>query len=224
MLTAMATITQMPEVEPSASQGGAPTPRRSASAALRQASPIEIANSTVLSCLDLDDEADRHFESAWRSRRDGGTGRLSGGALPGTIGHIAESVVEVVLAERGYVPLAHHPGPGRHGVDLLMLHLTSEMVFAIEVKGTLRRGFVPGLTRGDLAQMSNAWLDKPDNPAMTSTALRSEDVFGAVAALNFVDSTLRVAFAADFANFRPILDEAELGNPSTASLQELCRE
>lgn len=169
----MAKITQMPEVEePGASQRAAPSSRRSASAALRQTRPIEIASNTVLDCLDLDDEADRHFQSAWRSRRDGGTNRLSGGALPGTVGHIAESVVEVVLAERGYAPLAHHPGPGRHGVDLLMLHLTSEMVFAIEVKGTLRRGFVPRLTRGDLAQMSNAWLDKPDNPAMTSAALR----------------------------------------------------
>lgn len=220
----MATITQMPEVEQDASQRAAPNPRRSASAALRQANPIEIANSTVLGCLNFDDQADQHFESAWRSRRDGGTGRLRGGALPGTIGHIAESVVEVVLAESGYVPLAHHPGPGRHGVDLLMLHLASETVFAIEVKGTLRRGFVPRLTRGDLAQMSNAWLDKSDNPAMTSAALRAEDVFGAVAALNFVELTLRVAFTADFANFRPLLDEAELVDPSAISLQELCRE
>jgi hypothetical protein len=105
-----------------------------------------------------------------------------------------------------------------------MLHLPSETVLAIEVKGTLRSGFIPRLTRGDLAQMSNAWLDKPDNPAMTSTALRSEDIFGAVAALNFADLTLRVAFTADFVNFRPVQDEVERGNPSTRSLQELCRE
>lgn len=214
----------MPEVEPGVSQRGAPGPRRSASVALRQTRPIEIASNTVLDCLDLDDEADQHFQSAWLSRRDGGADRLSGGALPGAVGHIAESVVEVVLTERGYAPLAHHPGPGRHGVDLLMLHLTAETVFAIEVKGTLRRGFVPRLTRGDLAQMSNAWLDKPDNPAMTSTALRSEDVFGAVAALNFADLTLRVAFTADFASFHPLLDEVELANPSAIRLQELCRE
>lgn len=189
-----------------------------------KASPIEIAGSTVVACLDLDNEADHHFESAWRSRRDGGTGRLSGGALPGTTGHIAESVVEVALAERGYVPLAHHRGPGRRGVDLLMLHLTAEMIFAIEVKGTLRRGFVPRLTRGDLAQMSSGWLDKPDNPAMTGSALRSEDVFGAVAVLNFADMMLRVAFTADFANFRPVLEEPELADPSMIDLQELCRE
>lgn len=105
-----------------------------------------------------------------------------------------------------------------------MLHLTSQMVFAIEVKGTLRRGFVPRLTRGDLAQMSSDRLDKPDKPAMTSSALRSEDIFGAVAALNFAELTLRVAFTADFATFRPTLDETELTDPSRVGLQELCRE
>jgi hypothetical protein len=167
----------MPEVERDGSRRVAPTLHQSATAALRQAIPIEIAISTVAACLDPEREADQRFEAAWRSRLEGGTGRLSGGALPGTTGHIAESVVEVALAERGYVPLAHHPGPGRHGVDLLMLHLSLEIVFAIEVKGTLRKGFVPRLTRGDLAQMSSAWLDKPDNPAMTSSALRSEDIY-----------------------------------------------
>jgi hypothetical protein len=215
---------KMPEIEPGARQRAAPTLRRSASAALRQASPIEIASSTVVACLNLDDEADQHFELAWRSRLGGGNGRLGGGALSGTTGHIAESVVEISLAERGYVPLAHHPGPGRHGVDLLMLHFTTELVVAFEVKGTLRRGFVPRLTRGDLAQMSSAWLDKPDNPAMTSSALRSEDIFGAVAVLNFPDLTLRVAFTGDFANFRPVLGKTELADPSAIGLQELCRE
>jgi hypothetical protein len=220
----MTTITQMPELEPNTNRGAPPTLRRLAAAALRQAIPIEIASNTVRACMDLEREADQRFEAAWRSRLTGGTGPLGGGALPGTTGHIAESVVEVALAERGYVPLAHHPGPGRHGVDLLMLHLSSEMVFAIEVKGTLRRGFVPRLTRGELAQMSSAWLDKSDNPGMSSSALRAEDVFGAIAALNFADLTLRVAFTADFASFRPLLDEAELSDPSMIGLHGLCRE
>lgn len=52
----------------------------------------------------------------------------------------------------------------------------------------------------------------------------SPDIFGAVAALNFADLTLPVAFTADFVNFRPLLNEAELANPSEISLQELSRE
>jgi hypothetical protein len=77
------------------------------------------------------------------------------------------------------VPLAHHVGPGRHGADLIMLHLASEMVFAVEVKGTLRPRHIPRLTRRELEQMSAAWIGKSDNPAMTSTELRSDDVYGA---------------------------------------------
>jgi hypothetical protein len=55
-------------------------------------------------------------------------------------------------------------------------------------------------------------------------AARAEDVFGAVAALNLADLTLRVAFTADFASFRPVLGETELADPSAIGLQELCRE
>jgi hypothetical protein len=94
---------------------------------------------------------------------------LRTGALPGITGHVAESLVEMILSDHGYVPLAHHVGPGRHGADLIMLHLTSEMAFAVEVKGTLRPRHVPHLTRGELDQMSTAWVDKSDNPAMAST-------------------------------------------------------
>jgi hypothetical protein len=38
---------------------------------------------------------------------------------PKVTGHIAESVVEVMLTERGLATVAQHSGPGRHGVDLL---------------------------------------------------------------------------------------------------------
>jgi hypothetical protein len=48
-----------------------------------------------------------------------------------------------MLVERGYAPLAHHPGPGRHGVGLLSLHVEAELMLAVEVKGTLRPGRVP---------------------------------------------------------------------------------
>jgi Holliday junction resolvase-like predicted endonuclease len=94
---------------------------------------------------------------------------LRTGALPGITGHVAESLVEMILSDHGYVPLAHRVGPAQHGADLIMLHLTSEMAFAVEVKGTLRPRHVPHLTRGELDQMSTAWVDKSDNPAMAST-------------------------------------------------------
>ena len=191
-----------------------PDQRRTALVALRGAQPIPVDPQTVEGCLDLADERDLDFEILWRSRMSNPRSRSQRRVLPGVIGHIAESTVEVMLAERSYVPLAHHPGPGRHGVDLLMLHPANEMVFAIEVKGTLRSGFIPRLTSGDLAQMSSAWIDKRGNPAMVGAALESADVFGAIAAINPTDLTLRVALTTDFAVFRPVAGDGELSAPS----------
>ena len=57
-------------------------------------------------------------------------------------------------------------GPGRHGVDLLMLSPAADHVLAIEVKGTLRTGRLPRLSRRATLQMSAAWVDKRDNPGM----------------------------------------------------------
>src|SRR5919112_1932814 len=152
--------------------------------ALRAAFPLPVARATVESCLDLDRPSDALFHAAWSRTLDAVPTHARSGALPGVIGHVAESVVELMLVERGYAPVAHHAGPGRHGVDLLCLHLEADLLLAVEVKGTLRSGRVPRLTRGDLEQMSPAWIDKPDNPAMSGSQLRSEDVYGAVAAIN----------------------------------------
>lgn len=187
---------------------------RVARSPLRLAHPIDIDSALVSACLNLDDELDRRFDAAWRHGLDRLPIAQRTGALPGVTGHVAESVVELVLAERGYVPVADHPGPGRHGVDLIVLHLECEMVFAVEVKGTLRPRRVPRLTRGELEQMSAAWVDKPDNPAMTGADLRSDDVYGAVAVVNFADMTLRVALTADFATVRPVTSDALLDDPS----------
>lgn len=191
-----------------------PDQRRAAQLALRSAQPIPVDPQVVEGCLDLTDERDLDFEMLWRGRMSDPRFRSQRRVLPGVVGHIAESAVEVMLAERGYVPLAHHSGAGRHGVDLLMLHPASEMVFAIEVKGTLWSGFIPRLTGGDLAQMSSAWIDKPDNPAMAGAALESADVFGAIAAINLTDLVLRVSFTTDFAVFRPVAGDGELSAPS----------
>lgn len=185
-----------------------------ARSALRRAWPIDVDTAIVSRCLNLDDELDRRFDTAWRRGLGSLPLSLRTGALPGITGHIAESVVEMILAERGYVPIAHHPGPGRHGVDLLMLHLEHEMVFAVEVKGTLRARRIPRLARGEVEQMSEAWVDKPDNPGMAATGLRSEDVYGAVAAVNFADMTLRIAMTANFATLRPVISDLQLDDPS----------
>jgi hypothetical protein len=183
-------------------------------AALRVALPIPIEPSIVASCLDVGQELDHRFELAWRGSLKALPKAQRTGALPGVTGHVAESVVELMLHEHGYVPLAHHASAGRHGVDLLMLHLAAEMVFAFEVKGTLRQRHIPRLTHGELQQMSDAWIDKPDNPAMRGTELVSGDVYGAVAAINFIDMTIRFAYTADFRAFDPVERVAQLTDPT----------
>jgi hypothetical protein len=134
--------------------------------------------------------------------------------LGGVSGHVAESVVEIVLVESGYVPLAHHAGPGRHGIDLLMLHLACDMLIAVEVKSTLSAGRLPRLHRGELAQMSAQWVDKPDNPGLVSAGVGSQDIYGALAAVNFADATLRMLMSADFTTFIPVTSPTQLHDPS----------
>ena len=134
------------------------------------------------------------------------------GALAGVTGHVAESVVEVVLAELGYQLLWHFAGPGRHGVDLIVLCPSMERVVAVEVKGTLRPRYWPRLSRRELVQMSGAWVDKVDNPGMANWELRSDDVYGAVALVNFAAMAYRVAFTADFQQLEPVRDLDQLGD------------
>jgi hypothetical protein len=182
-------------------------------AALRASLAIPIDPQSVSSCLDESDELDSRFSLAWTQSLKALPKQHRSGALPGVTGHVAESVVELILDEYGYVPLAHHASAGRHGVDLLMLHLPSDMVLAIEVKGTLRKGHIPRLTRGELTQMSHAWIDKRDNPAMRGSDLEGNDVYGAVAAVNFIDMTSRFALTSDFARFRPVERLDQLTDP-----------
>src|SRR4051812_8064129 len=126
-------------------------------AAARAATPLPLPSELVQSCL-LDRPGDAAFLTAFEQGlvSIGATGR--GGSLGGTTGHIAESVVELLLADVGYNVVWHFAGPGQHGVDLLELSPDGDYLLAVEVKGTLRAGRWPRLTRGELQQFGPAWL------------------------------------------------------------------
>jgi hypothetical protein len=171
--------------------------------ALRSATAWGLDSALVASCL-LDSAADRLFAAAWehgfislpRSHRRG--------ALLGVMGHIAESAVELALCELDYAPVWHLVGPGRHGVDLIMLSPSTDHLVAVEVKSTFRPRQVPRLTVAELTQMSRGWLDRADNPGMREWALTADDVYGLVAVVNFSDRTLRYGATADFEQLHPI--------------------
>ena len=105
--------------------------------------------------------------------------------------------------------LWHFTGPGRHGVDLLFL-TPEDMVAAGAVRGTLIAGRIPRLSRREMAQMSAEWVDKADNPGMAELGLRSADIYGAVAIVNFADMTWRVALTADFSALLPVINIGQL--------------
>lgn len=90
---------------------------------LRPAEPLPVAADLVASCLDLRQPGDQAVHLAWKQSLDALPRARRAGALGSITGYVSESVVEMILVEIGYSPVAHHPGPGRHGVDLLMLHL-----------------------------------------------------------------------------------------------------
>lgn len=193
------------------SNASADNPPRFGSA-LRRAAPFLLDPSVVVASLDLDAEVDRLFAGAWHL----GTqvlDRRERNRMSSTTGHIAESVAEVLLNGLGWHPLWHFEGPGRHGVDLMML-APGDLVVAIEVKGTLVPGRIPGLAHGELAQMSAGWMDKVDNPGMQELGLGSDDVFGAVVVVNFADLTWRAAVTADFVALKPVRDLDEMSDLS----------
>lgn len=168
-------------------------------AALRLAPAVALDGPTVSCCLDVARRpADLPFAIAWTRSLDALASNERRGALAGVTGHVAESVVELLLAERGYHPVHDFPGPGRHGVDLLMLAPELDHLVAIEVKGSLCPGRVARMSLRAAEQMSSAWVDKRDNPGMAGWGLQSADVYGAVVAVNFADMTLRAVVSDDF--------------------------
>jgi hypothetical protein len=180
------------------------------SAALRQSSAFCLDTVVVQECLDPASARDRLFARGWRSGPASLT-RAERCAVAGVTGHIAESVIEVLLDRLGWRVLWHFTGPGRHGVDLVFL-TPDDKVVAVEVKGTLTAGRIPRLSRREMTQMSAEWVDKADNPGMAEFGLRSADVYGAVAVVNFADLNWRVALTADFLALLPVIDIGQLTN------------
>jgi hypothetical protein len=177
-----------------------------------QAAVFPLAAEVVHACLDLSQPVDRAFARACKASLSALSPAERRGALPGVTGHVAESVVEVLLAGLGYQLLWHFAGPGRHGVDLLVLCPQGERVVAVEVKGTLRQGHWPRMSSRELAQMSAAWVDKRDNPGMANWELGSQDVYGAVVLVNFATMAYRAAFTADFLHLHPVMEQRQLAD------------
>lgn len=159
--------------------------------ALRSAPSLPLPEAVVTSCLNLDGLLDARFSNAWTNSLHALDRRERGGALAGVTGHVAESVVEVLLADVGYHPVWHFTRPGRHGVDLLMASPTLDHVLAIEVKGTLHARHVPRLSPRAVLEMSAAWVEKGENPGMAEWQLQSADVYGAVVTVSFAEMAVR---------------------------------
>jgi len=188
------------------------------SAVLRQASAFRLDAALIEACLDLACAKDRLFAKGWRSGPASLT-RAERCAVAGVTGHIAESVIEVLLDRLDWRVLWHFTGPGRHGVDLVFL-TPDDKVVAVEVKGTLIAGHIPRLSRREITQMSAEWVDKADNPGMAELGLRSADVYGAVAVTNFADMTWRVALTADFLALSPVIHLGQLTRLSWLTPEE----
>jgi hypothetical protein len=146
-------------------------------AALRSAPPQPLDPDTVYSCINSGNPAALLAETQFRQAFTHGLTSLPPSerapGLNGVTGHIAESVVETMLVDIGWVPLEHFAGPfsGGHGIDRAMSTPDLANVYAIEVKGTLAARRWPRLRAGDIPQLSGEWLGKPDNPGMESLGL-----------------------------------------------------
>jgi hypothetical protein len=173
--------------------------------ATASATALPLERSAVTACIDPAERlSDATFQRAFERSLAALHPAARRGALGGVTGHVAESVVEIVLESLGWTPVWHFLGPGRHGIDLLLLGPGVEQMVAVEVKGTLRPRCWPRLRSGELTQMDLGWIDKSDNPAMTEWAVTSEDVHGAIVLVNFADLVYKAVVTSDFTTWHPI--------------------
>jgi hypothetical protein len=86
-----------------------------------------------------------------------------------------------------------------------------EKIAAIEVKATLQAGRWPRLAPVRMNQMTPDWLDKLENSGMVAVDLKSADVYGVVAMVQFSRRQFKAAVTSDFVGFAPVssLDELE---------------
>jgi hypothetical protein len=174
--------------------------------ALRSARALPLERD-LISGLTLEDELGRRFARACVGSLAALRPDERRGGLAGVTGHVGESVVEIVLDAHGWSPVWHFEGPGRHGVDLLLLGPGAERLFAVEVKATLRPRYWPRVPRRlDMP----VWLDKADNPGMEDWGVLSDDVFGAVVLVNFHDRAFKAALTADFASWLGVMEPRQL--------------
>jgi hypothetical protein len=175
------------------------------SAAFREAARLALRPDLVEQCLLPGDR----FGPAWHRGLDELPPVQRRGAICVEIGTIAESVMTLLLGELGLDVFAELATAGVHGVDLLAL-TPSGQVLALEVKGTLRATARPRLGRGRLRQMSLEWLSDPRNPQMAEWELAGADVYGGVAHLNFARMEWRCVMSGDYASWLPVRDASEL--------------
>lgn len=168
----------------------------------------------IAGCLDLDHPADVRFRQAWQDSLASLPRTRRGSGLSGVTGHVAESVAAVLLRDLGHQLVWQLTGPGRHGVDLVMLDPAGQTLVAWEVKGTLREVGWPRLSGREVGQMGADWIDKADNPGMAEWDLTSADVIGGVVFIRFRTREVRFLLTADFATLAPVTDEAQLANLS----------
>lgn len=196
------------------------TVRASLVKALRSAAPFDIPDDVLDACLHAAPELVaeparlKEIEPDVRRLLLHGT-RLPAGrraaALP-VLGNIAEAVVETLLVEAGWAPLADdtHGRSFGHGVDLLMADPTLERVVGIEVKSTVQHARWPRVERHGVDQLSPEWLDKTDNPGMHDVGVASADVYVMVAQVHFTRRCWRAIIGPTAATTHPVKASSQL--------------
>ena len=184
--------------------------------AVGRAEALDLDPQTILSCVvpnpddvrhaddrfNLDPATEALFERAFRTSIRSLSRRDKAVIAPIT-GHVAESLAAVLLDDWGYAIVWQLEAGGRHGVDLIVMAPDDGRLLAVEVKGTLIGGRWPRMSRRALVQMSQEWIDKPDNPGMRDWDLGSGDVYGLIVLVNLADRRLKAVFTEDFVSFVP---------------------
>jgi hypothetical protein len=188
------------------------------SLALAAAPALDLSEDIVEACLDSGDERARAADSQLRGVFERGLAAVPrterAGSLNGATGHLAESVVESILGDAGWIAVEHFVGPfsGGHGVDLGMMSPAFDRIFAIEVKGTFQPTRWPQLSRGTIDQMTQEWLSKPDNPAVSSVGVNPNEYSAMVVLVQFSLRKWKAAISDKLVSAMPLSSIEQLGD------------